>query len=107
MHSALTSQPWNILSLPAAAPVQMLRIRCGQSLWLQTQSGIVWLTCESQLTDSFLHPGQSLRLTGPATLYLGAHGSQNSQDASLRWCDAAATPSQAVAAAAASASASA
>lgn len=103
MHSALTSQPWNILPLAAAAPVQMLRIRSGQSLWLQAQSGIVWLTCEGQLADSFLHPGQSLRLTGPATLYLGAQGSQNSQDASLRWCDATATPSPVVAAAAASA----
>ncbi|MEX8191850.1 DUF2917 domain-containing protein [Comamonas guangdongensis] len=89
------------MPLPAAAPVQMLRIRSGQSLWLQAQSGIVWLTCEGQLADSFLHPGQSLRLTGPATLYLGAQGSQNSQDASLRWRDVASSP--AVAAAAASA----
>lgn len=91
MHSALTPQSWNTLPLPAAAPVQTLHIHAGQSLWLQAQSGIVWLTCEGQLTDSFLHPGQSLHLSGPAKLHLG---SQNSENASLRWCDALASSSK-------------
>ena len=98
MHSALTPQTWNTLSLPAAAAVQTLHIRTGQSLWLQALNGIVWLTCEGQLADSFLHPGQSLRITGPAKLYLGAQGSQKSQGASLRWCDAAVAPPPALAA---------
>ena len=101
MHSTLTPQPWNTLSLPAAAAVQTLRIRAGQSLWLQAQSGIIWLTCEGQLADSFLHPGQSLRITGPARLYLGAQGSQKSQGASLRWCDAVVAPPPVLAASAA------
>lgn len=92
MQSTFTSQSWNTLPLPAAAPVQTLHIRSGQNLWLQAQSGIVWLTCEGQLADSFLHPGQLLRLSGPAKLHLGA---QNSEDASVRWCDALASSSTA------------
>ena len=98
MHSSTTNQSWNTLPLPAGAPVQTLHIRTGQSLWLQAQSGIVWLTCEGQLADSFLRPGQSLRMSGPARLHLGAYGSQNAQ---LRWSDATSTALSAMGTAAA------
>lgn len=70
------------MSLQAAAPVQTMHLSAGQSLWLQTQSGIVWLTCEGQPRDYFVQAGESLRFDGPARLHLGTQGSQ---PATLRW----------------------
>ena len=72
------------MSLQAAASVRTMHLSAGQSLWLQTQSGIVWLTCEGQPMDYFLQAGESLRFDGPARLYLGTQGSQ---PATLRWAN--------------------
>lgn len=88
MNFAPTSPLWTTMPLPAAAPVQRLHLRAGRSLWLQALTGTVWLTCEGQISDCFLQPGESLRLDGPARLYLGAQGTQA---ASLRWCHASTT----------------
>ena len=83
------------MSLQAAAPVRTMHLSAGQSLWLQTQSGIVWLTCEGQPRDYFVQAGESLRFDGPARLYLGTQGSQ---PATLRWSNTCKRPSAAPAA---------
>ena len=98
MNSAPANAPWKTLSLQAAASVQTMHLGAGLSLWLQAQSGIVWLTCEGQPIDYFLQAGESLRFDGPARLYLGAQGSQN---ATLHWSRARVRTSSSPAAAAA------
>jgi len=80
------------MSLQAAASVQTMHLSAGQSLWLQTQSGIVWLTCEGQPRDYFVRAGESLHFDGPARLHLGTQGSQ---PATLRWSNACERPSAA------------
>ena len=92
MNSALTYPLWKTMSLQAAASVQTMHLSAGQSLWLQTQSGIVWLTCEGQPRDYFVRAGESLHFDGPARLHLGTQGSQ---PATLRWSNACERPSAA------------
>ena len=92
MNSALTYPLWKTMTLQAAASVQTMHLSAGQSLWLQTQSGIVWLTCEGQPRDYFVRAGESLHFDGPARLHLGTQGSQ---PATLRWSNACERPSAA------------
>ena len=92
MNSALTYPLWKTMTLQAAASVQTMHLSARQSLWLQTQSGIVWLTCEGQPRDYFVRAGESLHFDGPARLHLGTQGSQ---PAALRWSNACERPSAA------------
>ncbi|MDR3067465.1 MAG: DUF2917 domain-containing protein [Comamonas sp.] len=98
MNSATAPHDCKTLSLQASASVQAVPLNATQRLWVQARSGIVWLTCEGQPRDYFLHAGESLCFAGPARVYLGAQGSQS---ASLCWSLVCAHSSDSAAAAAA------
>ena len=79
-----TNARWNSLHLQPAASVQTLHISAGQTLWLESRAGRIWLTCEGQLQDHFLEAAQGLQFSGPARIYLSAEGTLPAQ---LRWTD--------------------
>lgn len=80
--NALPTPPWQPCALPAAVPVQPLKVPAHCTVVLECTQGRLWLTQADHPGDFFMEPGQRRYFPGPAQLYLGAQGHG---DASVRW----------------------